>query len=57
MDQNCNVAHVPVKLAEMKAARSAAEMVASMVVHWVEQLAGEKDVKSAVSSVDSKVAM
>ena len=30
---------------------------ASTVVHWVEQLAGEKDVKSAVSSVDSKVAM
>ena len=29
----------------------------STVVHWVEQLAGEKDVKSAVSSVDSKVAM
>ena len=27
------------------------------VAHWVEQLADEKDVKSAVSSVDSKVAM
>ena len=30
---------------------------ASTAGYWVEQLVGEKDVKSAVSSVDSKVAM
>ena len=32
-------------------------MEALTVVHWVEQLAGEKDRKTAVLSVDLKVAM